>query len=103
MGADEKTKDNDKGVEVKDNKASVNENVKEGTVSEKNKKGTISEQNNEGTTEIKKEEKKDDDPVIRYEIREMSKEDQMRFVKALKKCMENREGPETSEWFRIAG
>jgi len=39
---------------------------------------------------------------VRYEIREMSKEAQQRFVRAVKKLMENKNGPETSEWFRIA-
>merc|ERR1719461_2733283 len=33
----------------------------------------------------------------------MSKPDQMRFVNAVKKLMENRDGPQTSEWFRLAG
>ena len=41
--------------------------------------------------------------VTRREIRGMSKADQERWAAAVKKLMENKDGPGTSEWFRIAG
>jgi len=53
--------------------------------------------------EEKKDVKHDDGVVTRYEIREMSKLDQMRIVAAIKQMMVNQDGPETSEWFRCAG
>jgi len=41
--------------------------------------------------------------VVRKEIRKMSDAEQKRFVAALKKTMENTNGPQSSEYFRIAG
>jgi len=42
-------------------------------------------------------------PVVRREIRKMPKADQTRWAMAMKKLMENKSGPQTSEFFRIAG
>eukprot|EP00931_Biecheleriopsis_adriatica_P064366 TRINITY_DN39161_c0_g1_i1.p1 TRINITY_DN39161_c0_g1~~TRINITY_DN39161_c0_g1_i1.p1 ORF type:complete len:1033 (-),score=216.03 TRINITY_DN39161_c0_g1_i1:144-3242(-) len=41
--------------------------------------------------------------VTRKEIRKMPRAEQERFVAALRKTMENKSGPGTSEYFRIAG
>ncbi|CAE7273540.1 unnamed protein product, partial [Symbiodinium necroappetens] len=40
--------------------------------------------------------------VMRKEIRLMPQAEQGRFVAAVKKLMENKDGPQTSEWFRLA-
>eukprot|EP00928_Gymnodinium_smaydae_P078046 TRINITY_DN6164_c0_g1_i1.p1 TRINITY_DN6164_c0_g1~~TRINITY_DN6164_c0_g1_i1.p1 ORF type:complete len:1000 (+),score=140.68 TRINITY_DN6164_c0_g1_i1:170-3169(+) len=42
-------------------------------------------------------------PVVRKEIRKMPLHEQRRFVAALRKLFENKNGPGTSEYFRIAG
>eukprot|EP00928_Gymnodinium_smaydae_P078047 TRINITY_DN6164_c0_g2_i1.p1 TRINITY_DN6164_c0_g2~~TRINITY_DN6164_c0_g2_i1.p1 ORF type:complete len:1025 (+),score=171.15 TRINITY_DN6164_c0_g2_i1:55-3129(+) len=42
-------------------------------------------------------------PVVRKEIRKMPLDEQRRFVTALRKLFENKNGPGTSEYFRIAG
>ncbi|EOD20284.1 hypothetical protein EMIHUDRAFT_242159 [Emiliania huxleyi CCMP1516] len=42
-------------------------------------------------------------PVTRKEIRMMSPEEQQRYAAAVKKMMENTSGPESSEFFRLAG
>ena len=45
----------------------------------------------------------DETIVTRKEIFSLSREERQRFVAAVQKLMENKAGPETSEWFRIAG
>ena len=42
-------------------------------------------------------------PVVRKEIRTMSPEEQTRYALAIKKMMEDTNGPESSEFFRLAG
>jgi hypothetical protein len=41
--------------------------------------------------------------VVRKEIRSMPAEEQERFLNAVHKLMENKDGPETSEYWRLAG
>ena len=41
-------------------------------------------------------------PVVRKEIREMLPEEQKRFAEAVRKMMENSDGPGTSQYFRLA-
>lgn len=41
--------------------------------------------------------------VVRKEIRAMPKAEQQRFLEALKLMMQNVDGPQSSEYFRLAG